>query len=57
MKKTINFINKTYEHIIIAFELLRQRYKTVEFIFSSKGALCKGYFIVEGKGVRHFKYT
>ncbi len=56
MKKIINFINKTYEHIIIAFAKLRNRYKTVEFIFSSKACLCNGYFIVEGKGKKHSKY-
>lgn len=57
MKKTINFINKTYKHIILAFDKLRKRYKTVEFIFSLRGVLCTGYFIVEGKGVKHLKYT
>lgn len=57
MKKVINFINKTYKHIILAFEALRKRYKKVEFTFSSKGSLCNGWFIVEGRGNRYFKYT
>jgi len=57
MQKIINFINKSYKHIIIAFGKLRNRYRKVEFIFTSKSALCNGYFIVEGKGVKHCKYT
>lgn len=57
MKKTINFINKSLKHIILAFNRLKNRYLKVEFVFTKKELLCNGYFIVEGNGRRKLKWA
>lgn len=56
MKKTIGFVNRTKKQLYLAYEMLKKRYRHVEFLVTCKNCLLSGYFIVQGNGVRHLKY-
>lgn len=44
--KTINFIQRTYQEIIVAYMLLKNRYKTVRFFKTLLNGYYYGYFEV-----------